>query len=98
MDTPDELVEAFTVAVPFTLREMAGVEGVVRESRPATAADGFADLSAVIRLTAAGGEGRLILSFSERTAADLARRVLAGTTDEVAADLVRDCMGEVANV
>ena len=78
METPHELVDAFTEAVPFALRELAGVEAVVREERPATAADNVADLSAVIRLTAAGGEYRLILCFPGRTAEALAGRVLAG--------------------
>lgn len=99
MDVPHELVEAVTEAVPLAFREMAGVEAVARDSRPAGAADGFADLSAGVGLTAAGGRGgQLILSFPERTAAELARRVLVGTTAEVAADLIGDCMGEVANV
>lgn len=98
MDVPRELVEAFTEAVPLALREMAGVEAVARDSQPAGVADGFVGLAAIIRLTAAAGEGQLILSFPERTAAELARRVLAGTTEEPAADVIGDCMGEVANV
>jgi CheY-specific phosphatase CheX len=98
VETPRELLEAFAAAVPPALREMAAVEAVVREARPARAADGFADLSAVIRLTAADGERRLVVSFPQRTAAELARRILAGTADEVAADMIGDCVGEVANV
>ena len=98
MGTLPELVEAVAEAVPLALREMAGVEATACDARPAGAADGFANLSAVVGLTAADGHGWLILSFPERTAAELARRVFAGTTDEVAADLIGDCMGEVANV
>ena len=98
MGVPDELVEAFAVAVPFALREMAGVEVVARDAHRATAADGFADLSAVIRLTASGGEGWMVLSFPGSTASALAQRVLAEVADEVSADMVRDCLGEVANV
>lgn len=98
MDTAAELVEAFSAAVPFALREMAAVEAVVRETRPATAADGRADVSATIRLTAPRGEERLILNFPDHTAAALARRVLADTMDEPGAEMVRDCAGEVANV
>jgi CheY-specific phosphatase CheX len=98
VDDPHELVEAFAAGVPLALREMAGVEAVVRVARPAAAADTIAGLSATIRLTAAGGEGRLILAFPEPTAAELARRILAGTVDEPAADMIGDCMGEVANV
>jgi chemotaxis protein CheX len=97
VEVPRELVEAFTEAVPFALREMAGVEAIVRDSGPATGAES-ADVSAVVRLTATSGESRLVLCFPERTAEALARRVFAGTVTEVSADLIRDCMGEVANV
>src|SRR5262245_23207950 len=93
----DDVVEAFAAAVPFALREMAGVEAVVRDARQVTAADEFAGLSAVVPLNAATGEGRLVLRLPERTAAELARRVLAGTADDVSADMVRDCAGEVIN-
>jgi chemotaxis protein CheX len=98
VETPRELIDAFTEAVPFALREMAGVEAVVRDSRPATAADNAADVTAVIRLTAAGGESALIVCFPGRTAEALARRVLAVTRSTVTDDLIPDCMGEVANV
>jgi chemotaxis protein CheX len=94
----DELVAAFVAAVPFAVREMAGVEAVPRNPRPATAADGFAAVSAAVRLTTAGGEGRLVLSFPQKTAAALARRVLAGVVGEPDEAMVRDCVGEVANV
>jgi chemotaxis protein CheX len=96
--TPDELVEAFSAAVPFALRELAGVEAVIREVGPATAAGTTAELAAVVRLASAGGEVHLILGFPQRTAEELARRILTGTAVSPAADLVRDCMGEVANV
>jgi CheY-specific phosphatase CheX len=95
---PDELVGAFAAAVPFAVREMAGVEAASRDPRPATAADRFADVSVVVRLTAAGGEGQVVLSFPPGTAAALARRVLAGVVGEPDGAMVRDCMGEVANV
>jgi chemotaxis protein CheX len=98
VETPRELVEAFAESVPPALREMAGVEAVVGESRPAARGDALGDLSATVRLTAADGESRLVLCFPERTAAELARRILAGTTDAVTPDLIADCMGEVANV
>jgi CheY-specific phosphatase CheX len=77
---------------------MAGIEAVVRASRPAEATDLSADLVAAIGLTTADGEGRLELCMPERTADELARRILAGAVDRLTADLVRDCMGEVANV
>jgi CheY-specific phosphatase CheX len=92
------MVAAFSSAVPFALREMAGIEAVVLDSRPATGTDGFPGLSAAIRLTAVAGEGRLTLSIPEATAKELARRILTETTDQVSDDLIRDCAGEVANV
>lgn len=98
MDPPHELVEAITAAVPLALREMAGVEAVVREARPAGAADGFAARSALIRLTTAGGEAGLIISLPEGTATELTRRILTDAAPEAVADLIGDCVGEVANV
>jgi len=98
VDSAGELVEAFSSAVPFALREMAGVEAVVRDARQATSTDSLEGLSAAIRLTAAAGESRLTLSLPEATAKELARRILTETTDQVSTDLVRDCVGEVANV
>lgn len=98
MSAPGEFVEAFAAAVPFALREMAGAEAVVRDSGPTTAPGDVANLTAVIRLTTAGGAGRLTLGFPERTATNLARLVLADKVGDLTAELVRDCMGEVANV
>lgn len=98
MGTPDELVEAFSAAVPFALRELAGVEAVIRDVGPATAAGTTVELAAAVRLALAGGEARLILGFPQRTAEEIAQRILTGTAVGLTADLVRDCMGEVANV
>jgi CheY-specific phosphatase CheX len=98
VETPPELVEAFATALPPALREMAGTDAVLRESRPEAGSDGAGDLSATVRLTTAGGEWRLVLCLPQQTAAELSRRILADTTDEVTAELVGDCVGEVANV
>jgi CheY-specific phosphatase CheX len=94
----DELVEAFAAAVPFALREMAGVEAVAGAPRHSPAADGLACVSAAIRLTTVAGEWLLVMAFPEATVAALAARVLAETGVGVTPDLVRDCAGEVANV
>jgi chemotaxis protein CheX len=98
VDIPDDLVEAFTAAVPFALKEMADVEAVIRDSRVASAADSFADVAATIWLTTSRGVGRFTLGFPELTAAELARRILADAAIAMSPDLVRDCIGEVANV
>jgi CheY-specific phosphatase CheX len=77
---------------------MAGIEVVVTASHSWGNADNSADLVAAVGLTTADGEGRLELCLPERTAVELARRILAGAVDRLTADLIRDCMGEVANV
>lgn len=93
---PNELVEAFTAAVPFALREMAELEAVAREAPPVDT--GTASVCAVIRLTTADGIWDMTMRFPETTATALARRVLTGMVEDVGAEMVRDCMGEVANV
>lgn len=96
MTTGDELIGPFAEAVAISLREMAGVEAVVRGAAPATGADGFGDVSAVLRLST-GGEGYMVLSMPVATATELAARILAdvGEPDDA---MVRDCAGEMANV
>jgi chemotaxis protein CheX len=51
----------------------------------------------VLQLTPAI-DGSLVLSFPERTAAFLARQMLAGVTAEVDNQLIRDCVAEIGNV
>jgi chemotaxis protein CheX len=94
---PDDLLAPFVTAVCTTLREMAGVEVVVRATRPTAAGIGPADLTAVLRLVAAD-DGWLALRFPAATAAALARRVLTEAAGEPTEDMVRDCAGELANV
>jgi chemotaxis protein CheX len=45
-----------------------------------------------------GERAMLLLSFPRRTAAALAGRILAGVATEVDENLIRDCVGEIANV
>jgi chemotaxis protein CheX len=95
MSGSGESAEPFATAVAVALRELAGVEAVPRGS--AGVADG-PFVSATLRLTAASGDGGLTLIFPEATASALARRILAGVVDDPDPAMVRDCMGEVANV
>jgi CheY-specific phosphatase CheX len=97
LDSPDELLEPFITAVATTLREMAGVEAVVRDTFRADGGEGLADVSAVLRLDA-DTEGWLILSFPRGTAAALAERVLAEVGGEPNEGMIRDCAGELVNV
>jgi chemotaxis protein CheX len=101
LDTPDEPTESFATAVAETLREMAGVEAVVRSVVRAggggTDARGeLEDVSAVLGL-GADVPGWVILSLPRGTAAALAGRVLAGVA-EPDEPMVRDCAAEVLNV
>src|SRR5262249_21629264 len=79
------------------VRGMAGreavVQGVCRNALPAT----LGDVSAVLPLTP-GIVGPLVVGFPAQTAAAFAARMLDGEGGTVAADVVADCMGEVANV
>ena len=97
MQTPDEVVQAFVTAVETAVREMAGVEAVASPVHPITGPKDFGDLSAVLKLTS-GAEGCFVLSVPIATADTLARRILADVMPEPAPDMVRDCLGEVANV
>jgi chemotaxis protein CheX len=97
LDTPDELIEAFTTAVTATLREMAGVEVVTRDTSRAAGDGELADLSVALRLEA-DTDGLLILCFPRGTAEALARRVLAGVADEPDEGMIRDCATELLNV
>jgi CheY-specific phosphatase CheX len=96
LDIPDALIESFTAAVTTALREMAGVEVVVRDTSRLTAVEALADVSAGLRLDGAA-EWWAILSFPAATAAALARRVFAEVGGEPG-DMIRDCAAEVLNV
>jgi len=93
----NELVDAFAAAVPFALAEMAGIDAFVRDIRPDIGGEA-SGLAAAIRLTSPSGDGRFVLCLSPAAAAALATRVLAGAVDDPPNAMVRDCLGEVANV
>jgi chemotaxis protein CheX len=92
-----QLVEAFITAASAAVAEMAGTQAAMRDAGW-RALDGVAGtVVAVIDLDSAT-LARLVLSCPEATASALAGRVLADKTDKLDTDLVRDCMGEIANV
>ena len=97
METPSEVVSAFVTAVEAALREMAGVEAVALPVRPATGADEFGDLSAVLQLRS-GADGCFVLSVPADTADVIAKRILAEVMPDPSPEMLRDCLGEVANV
>lgn len=90
-------VDSFVNATVVALAEMAGTEVAVREVYQSTLGAPWCDISAVLEIKSAT-EGLLVLGFPERTAAAIAERVLAGVQEEINETLVRDCIGEVANV
>jgi chemotaxis protein CheX len=96
-DDREQIVEPFVSAVCFTLREWVGSEAFVRAVSQGAAAPAGADLVAVLPLRSAL-EGALVLLFPPATAAALADRVLAEVPEERDEALVRDCLGELANV
>jgi chemotaxis protein CheX len=98
---PDEvrqqLLEPFLWAAQVTLAEMAGVEVVVRSAYRTGEHRLLGDLAAVLPVTSPT-VAALVLHFPRQTATALAGRVLAGVVAEPDEGLIRDCLGEVANV
>jgi chemotaxis protein CheX len=93
----DNLREAFVAAVGAALSEMAGAEAVVREVFPKAPDEPLGGISAVLELQSTR-TGSLVLTFPDPTASALASRILTGVTGVVDAGLIRDCVGEIANV
>jgi chemotaxis protein CheX len=93
----DTLLEPFIAATRTALAEMAGTEVVVRVVYRRSTAEETGDIAAAVRLTSAS-EGLFLFTFPEATAAALAGRILVGSAVEVDENLVRDCVGEIANV
>lgn len=97
------LLEPFIAATRAAVGEMAatevGVRGMVRKSMQ----QALGDIAAVIGLSkgsspSEASPGSLVLGFPQSTAAALARRILTGVSTDVDQKLIRDCMGEIANV
>jgi chemotaxis protein CheX len=95
VDTSPEIIESFATATAATVREMASIEVVPGE--PGGSAGPAGDWVAVLRLTGQR-EGCLALAFPRSTARALAERILQGTGAVLDDALVRDCLGELANV
>jgi chemotaxis protein CheX len=93
----EQLLEPFISAASVTLAVLAQTELAVRSVYRTALPRTLGDISAVLGLTAEGGEV-LVLSFPAPTAVALTWRVLAEVNQAPDDDLVRDCMGELANV
>jgi len=93
----DDLLGPFITATCTALSEMAGAEAIVQAVHQKSPHHPLGDIAAVVGLTSAI-ERFLVLSFPQRTAAALAGRILAGIAQEVDEELIKDCVGEIANV
>jgi chemotaxis protein CheX len=91
------LLEPFISATCLTLHEMASIDAAARSVSRERVERLPAGITAVLGL-GAETRGYLLLTFSAQTAAAVAERVLAGVSHELSDEIVRDCIGEIANV
>jgi CheY-specific phosphatase CheX len=91
------LREPFVSAASLAIREMTGVE-VIDGGNESSIPSSPRDIAALIPLTTASLDGALILRCPEPTAAALARLYLTQIVQEPDDTMIRDCVGEFANV
>ncbi len=92
-----EILAPFIEATNVTLAELARMEPYVRSTYRVQGPRTLGDISAKLDLGTSAAWS-LLVSLSNATATALAARILADATPEPDEDLIRDCMGEVANV
>ena len=92
-----DLIEPFIAAATAALGEMAGVEVAVQSVSRRSTPSSIGDIFAVVEILAPPS-GYLVVSLPLSTATGFAGRILAGVAKDLDAGLIRDCMGEVANV
>jgi chemotaxis protein CheX len=93
----EECLEPFVSGVSVSFEVWANTVVVVQGISRQAPAGPCGDLAAVLKLQA-GLDGSLVLHFPKPTAVALARRIFTDVTEEVDDMLVRDCLGEMANV
>jgi chemotaxis protein CheX len=91
------LVEPFIAAVSAGLGEMASTEVSAQRVYRGVIPEVVEGIGVVVALESTT-EGTLMLVFPEATAVALATRILADTAQPIDELLVRDCLGEIANV
>ncbi|HYT91351.1 MAG TPA: chemotaxis protein CheX [Gemmataceae bacterium] len=96
-DLLDQFLEPFIAAACVALREWTNTDVVVRDVHFQIPDEALGEVAAGLSLISTM-EGELILSCSEQTAASLAGRILDGVQQNPEEWLIRDCLGEVANV
>ena len=92
-----QLLGPFTSAIIVTMKVMAGIEPVVRAVYQKTHHKMFGDISAVIGLTSSV-DGAMVLSFPGSSALAYTQLILQDVVDIPSSDIIRDCVGEIANV
>lgn len=93
----ERCLEPYIAAASGALAEMTGAEVSVQSVYQGRLPGKLGDIFAVVALSSASME-TLVLSFPRKTAAALAGRMLAGVAAELNESLIRDCLGEIANV
>lgn len=96
-DIRKQLLGPFTSVIKVTMREMAGIEPMVRAVYQKTGHKIFGDISAVIGLKSSV-DGAMVLSFPGDSAMAFTKLILKDVIDNPDGDIVRDCVGEIANV
>ena len=77
----EAFLDPFLEATHTALAEMAGTEVAVRAAFQMTRPRALGDLAAVLRVQFAN-DGSFVLSFPQKTAEELADRILAGVSQE----------------
>jgi CheY-specific phosphatase CheX len=96
-DAWEKVAEAFIGAARVALREMAVTEIDIQSVSPGTTRLAPDTIAAAVELRP-DQDGLFVVEFPGSTAAALARRMLTGVTNDLDDGLIRDCMGEIANV
>jgi CheY-specific phosphatase CheX len=96
-DLHEQLLAPFVVGVETALREVAQTEPAVRHDYRVQSRRCGGDLVAMLDLSSASTRC-LALGVASATAAALAQRVLSETLPNPDEALIRDCLGEIANV
>lgn len=92
-----QLVDALVAATCTALGEMAATEAILQKAVLTTCLQLRGDFAAVIRLQSQA-EKVLVLDFPRPTATALTARILDGVATVIDDGLLRDCVGEIANV
>lgn len=96
-DLRDHLLAPFITATEQAFAEMAATEVKVRTVYRKSGYRMFGDISSVIGLLG-DSEGSMVISFPNKVALGVARLLLQSVPGEPTEELMRDCIGELANV